>query len=150
MQRCPCDLARIDVQDHRREVFAYGGKTDIYIPVAALHPESADARTTYYFYAEAKMGTGETLAEHAWSQAEGYRALRVRRVVLLFYVVARDLIGATERTLDAFRGRGVWREVDTGLPPTTCRFVADRDGLGPIEVTIIFVHTPRLRDAPPA
>lgn len=90
-----------------REVFAYGGKTDIYVPLAALHPESPDAFTTYYFYAEAKMGTGSVLAERAWAQAEGYRVRRVRRAVLLFYVTAKDSIGAAVRTLEAFRGHEV-------------------------------------------
>lgn len=125
-----------------REVFAYGGKTDIYVPLAALHPESPDAHITYYFYAEAKMGTGSVLAERAWAQAESYRVLRVRRAVLLFYVTAKDLTGAAERTVQAFRRHEVWNEVGAGLPPMVYRFVADRDGLGPLEVTIIFIHTP--------
>jgi hypothetical protein len=125
-----------------REVFACGGKTDIYVPLAALHPESPDALTTYYFYAEAKMGTGSMLAERAWAQAESYRVLRVRRAVLLFYATAKDLIGAVERTLQAFRRHQAWDEVGTELPPMVYRFVADRDGLGPLEVTIIFIHTP--------
>lgn len=125
-----------------REVFAYGGKTDIYVPLRALHPESPDALTTYYFYAEAKMGTGSVLAERAWAQAESYRVLRVRRAVLLFYVTAKDLIGAADRTLQAFRGHEVWNEVGTDLPPMVYRFVADRDGLGLLEVTVIFIHTP--------
>lgn len=125
-----------------REVFAYGGKTDIYVPLAALHPESPDARSTYYFYAEAKMGTGSVLAQRAWAQAESYRALRVRRAVLLFYVTAKELIGAAERTLQAFRGHEVWNEVATDLPPMVYRFVADREDLGLLEVTVIFIHTP--------
>ncbi len=125
-----------------REVFACGGKTDIYVPLAALHPEIRDALTTYYFYAEAKMGTGSVLAKGAWAQADSYRALRVRRAVLLFYVTAKDLVSAAERTLEAFRGHGAWRKgAVSELPPMVYRFLADRDSLGQLELTIIVIHT---------
>jgi hypothetical protein len=124
-----------------REVFAYGGKTDIYIPLAALQPDSRDAHTTYYFYAEAKMGTGHVLAEHAREQADGYRARRVRRAVLLFYVTAAGLVPAAVRTLDAFRQHDEWYEVEAQLPAMVYRFASDRDDLGLLELTIIFIHT---------
>jgi hypothetical protein len=78
------------------------GKTDIYVPLAALHPESPDALMTYYFYAEAKIGTASVLAERAWAQADSYRALRVRRAVLLFYVTAKDLVGVAMRSYAVF------------------------------------------------
>ncbi len=127
-----------------REVFVYGGKSDIYIPLAALHPDRADPRETFYFYAEAKKGTGAALARHALGQVERYRALRVRRAVMLFYVTAQDVVAAAKRTLTAF-AEG-WRAVSPGLTERVVhRFETTRDGLGRLEITVIFIHTPRLR-----
>ena len=99
--------------------------------LAVLHPESPDAFTTYYFYARSEDGDRLGAAERAWAQAEGYRVRRVRRAVLLFYVTAKDSIGAAVRTLEAFGGHEVWNEVVTELPPMVYRFVAVATALGP-------------------
>jgi hypothetical protein len=127
-----------------REVFTREGKSDIYVPIAAIrdiagrHHEPEDG---YAFVAEAKLGTGPRLATDAVEQLEGYIPVRARLACLIFYVTAYDVAGAAERILDALRGRHDYVSDDTTkTTPFPLLRYRTATSAEPVTVAIAFVH----------
>ncbi|MEY2422849.1 MAG: hypothetical protein QOI95_2916 [Acidimicrobiaceae bacterium] len=127
-----------------REVFCRGGKSDVYIPVAALRELAARPRESsdeVAFVAEAKKGSGPALANRAKQQLDDYVPIRARHAALLFYVEAGRLDEAVDRILVSLRARNDYEGEDEldGSPYQILRFKQPTTGML-TSVAIIFIH----------
>jgi hypothetical protein len=129
-----------------REVFCVTGKSDVFVPTAALRElagQQAGTPDEFAFIAEAKKGSGPTLASDAKTQLDGYIPARSRHAALIFYIEANDLAGAGGRILTSLRARTDYNsdEPFAGSPFPVLQFTHDKTG-EPTSVAVIFVHLP--------
>lgn len=127
-----------------REVFCRSGRTDIYVPMAALRELKgipSDASEGSAFVAEAKKGSGPTLANDAKIQLDGYIPISAAHAALLFYVSAHDGIRATDRILQGLRGRSdyIGDAALDGSPYPLLNFAHTLAG-STVSVAIITIH----------
>jgi len=127
-----------------REVFCRKGKTDIYVPVAAIRRlagHDAGSSEEIAFVTEAKKGSGPALADEAKAQLDGYVPVRSRHAALLFYVEAQDVGTVSDRILTSLRQRKDYLHDDRieGSPFPILRFANSSTGQES-SVAIAFVH----------